>query len=298
MANDGYIYQSIGTESLAPSGLTVKVNDIQLVEKSASIQLVVSYTQKNNSPSTKIDEGSFKLFFTDGSSQPQYGFFNSFFPGDGNTRSYTWEWLKGKEPWLIQWESGFFDARPTSSGLKWKIGTSYPSPGQSSSPVETPTTTPLPISTPTPTPSASVPEVVTTAPSRAPGFAFFWKGQTVTISAKGLGYDQDSLSVSLGGRTIVNKVTRGSSFYKTSVAGVKASNTASWSTQYFEGQENFVLKYSSCNNLWRTYDGGISRSPSVKNNGSNPKKAPTLFPSLYNKNVSLDKDSDGLICER
>lgn len=97
-ASDSLTYQQVGVATDAPSGLTVTVNDVTILPKSGSTQLVLSYSQKNNSPDQKLEEGSFKLFFTDGTSEPQYGFFNSFFPGDGSTRSYTWEWLNGKEP--------------------------------------------------------------------------------------------------------------------------------------------------------------------------------------------------------
>jgi hypothetical protein len=139
-ATDGFTYTNLGAPALAPGGLTVTLNSLQIVEKSGSTQLVISYTQKNNTADKKLNEGSFKLFFTDGSSEPQYGFFNTFFPGDGNSRSYTWEWLKGKDPWLIEWEAGFFTAKPTANGLKWKVGTTYPVPSATSTP--TPTTAP------------------------------------------------------------------------------------------------------------------------------------------------------------
>lgn len=146
-ATDGFTYTGIGTPALAPGGLTVTLNSLQIVEKSGSTQLVINYSQKNNTADKKLDEGQFKLFFTDGTSEPQYGFFNSFFPGDGNTRSYTWEWLKGKEPWLIEWEAGFFTAKPTATGLKWKVGSNFPS------------ATPAPSPTPTPTAGPSQPEL-------------------------------------------------------------------------------------------------------------------------------------------
>ena len=145
-ASDAFSYQQVGASAEASSGLSVTVNSLTIVPKSGSTQLVVSYTQRNNTVDKKIDEGSFKLFFTDGSSEPQYGFFNSFFPGDGNSRSYTWEWLNGKEPWLIEWEAGFFTREPTSTGLKWKVGAAYPSTSPSPEPelAPSPSTSPSP----------------------------------------------------------------------------------------------------------------------------------------------------------
>lgn len=126
-ATDGFTYQQVGAAVASPAGLTVTVNSLQLVDKAGSTQLVISYSQRNNTVDQRLAEGSFKLFFTDGTSEPQYGAFNSFFPGDSNTRSYTWEWVRGKEPWLIEWDAGFFASEPTTAGLKWKVGSSYPS---------------------------------------------------------------------------------------------------------------------------------------------------------------------------
>lgn len=149
-AADNFAYQPVGVPVTASSGLSVTLNSLTIVPKSGSTQLVISYSQRNNTVDKKIDEGSFKLFFTDGTSEPQYGFFNSFFPGDGNTRSYTWEWINGKEPWLIEWEAGFFTREPTASGLKWKVGTAYPSSGQPGElvPAPTPTPSPTPVANP------------------------------------------------------------------------------------------------------------------------------------------------------
>lgn len=152
-----YKYQPVGVPARAASGLTITVDSMELIEKSGSVQLVVTYTQKNNSSTKKIDEGAFKLFFTDGSSEPQYGFFGSFFPGDGNTRTYTWEWLKKKKPLLIEWDAGFFTRKPTSKGLKWKVENSIaaPSPSPTEAPTQAPTETPTPTPTQTSTPSPS-----------------------------------------------------------------------------------------------------------------------------------------------
>lgn len=122
----GVTYQPIGASVRLRSGLEVRVSELQLIEKAGSTQLYLTYTQTNRSSRAKIDEGSFKLFFTDGTSQPQYGFFNTLFPGDSWSRSYTFEWTKGKRPWLIEWDSDFFATKPTSKGLKWKVGPDYP----------------------------------------------------------------------------------------------------------------------------------------------------------------------------
>ena len=123
---NGVAYQPINASLKSKSGLEVKVSDIQLIEKVGSTQLLLTYSQTNRTTKTKLDEGAFKLFFTDGTSLPQYGLFGALFPSDSTSRSYTFEWAKGKKPWLIEWEAGFFASKPTSSGLKWKVGPDYP----------------------------------------------------------------------------------------------------------------------------------------------------------------------------
>ena len=99
--------------------LTVTMKSISIVEKTGSFQLTITYAQKNNTSDKKIDEGQFKLFFTDGTSTPQYGFFGSFFPGDSGERSYTWEYLKAQVPMVVSYNAGFFAAEPNSSKLNW-----------------------------------------------------------------------------------------------------------------------------------------------------------------------------------
>jgi hypothetical protein len=101
-------------------GLTV--TQLELVEKSGSTQLKVTYTEHNGTPDKELLQGSFKLFMTNGESSPQYGGFNKLYPGDTKTRSYTWEWVKGKSPWLIEWGAGFSATAPTLDGIKFKVG--------------------------------------------------------------------------------------------------------------------------------------------------------------------------------
>ena len=99
--------------------LTVTMKSISVVEKIGSFQLTINYEQKNNTSDKKIDEGQFKLFFTDGTSTPQYGFFGSFFPGDSRERSYTWEYLKAQVPMVVSYNAGFFSTEPSASKLNW-----------------------------------------------------------------------------------------------------------------------------------------------------------------------------------
>ena len=99
--------------------LTVTMKSISIEEKTGSIRLTISYQQANNTSDKKIDEEGFKLYFTDGTSTPQYGSFGSFFPGDSKERSYTWEYLKALSPMAISYNADFFADETSSSKLNW-----------------------------------------------------------------------------------------------------------------------------------------------------------------------------------
>jgi hypothetical protein len=105
--------------TLGDDSLTVTMLSISTVEKTGSFQLTINYRLTNLTSYKKIDEGTFKIFFTDNTSESQYGFFGSFFPGDSRDRSYTWEYLKGKSPLAISYNAGFFTNQISASKLNW-----------------------------------------------------------------------------------------------------------------------------------------------------------------------------------
>jgi len=109
----------LNVPSLADDNLTVTVSAMTTTEKSGSFQLTITYKMLNGTSDKKIDEGSFKIFYTDGTSEPQYGFFGTFFPGDNKERSYTWEYLKSKTPMSISYNAGFFSSAPSPLKLNW-----------------------------------------------------------------------------------------------------------------------------------------------------------------------------------
>ena len=109
----------LNVPTLGDDSLTVTMLSISTVEKPGSYQLTINYRMTNLTSDKKIDEGTFKLFFADGSSTPQYGFFGSFFPGDSRERSYTWEYLKALTPMNISYNAGFFSSQPSALKLNW-----------------------------------------------------------------------------------------------------------------------------------------------------------------------------------
>lgn len=104
---------------VADNSLTVTVKSIEITEKAGSNVLTILYNQLNATPDKKLDEGSFKLFFADGTSQPQYGGFGYFFPTDTRDRSHSWEFLKTQEPLVVEYNAGFFSAKYDTAKLNW-----------------------------------------------------------------------------------------------------------------------------------------------------------------------------------
>ena len=120
-AQSAEICAALNVGIVADDKLTVTMKSIVITEKVGSNLLTITYNQLNATADKKIDEGSFKLFFADGSSEPQYGGFNFFFPNDTRDRSHTWEFLKTKEPLVIGYNTGFFSANYDTSKLNWVI---------------------------------------------------------------------------------------------------------------------------------------------------------------------------------
>lgn len=110
---------ALNTPLVADDGATVTLTSITVAEKSGSNQLTISYSLLNSTPDRKLDEGSFKIFFANGESIPQYGGFDYLFPGDSKTRSHTWEYLKSQVPTLVEYNAGFFTTTPSSTKLNW-----------------------------------------------------------------------------------------------------------------------------------------------------------------------------------
>jgi hypothetical protein len=106
---------------VADNNLTVTMKSIEITEKAGSNVLTISYNQLNATPDKKLDEGSFKLFFADGTSQPQYGGFGYFFPTDTRDRAHSWEFLKTQEPLVIEYNAGFFSAKYDTAKLNWVL---------------------------------------------------------------------------------------------------------------------------------------------------------------------------------
>ncbi len=116
-------WSKIGVSYLDGNGLTVKLVDLNVVEKTGSYEYTISYILTNNQKDRSIDEGVFTMYYADGSgSVGQYGFFGTLFPGDSIARSYTFEELKSKPFGTLEYNGNFWGGTPNDT-LKWKVTT-------------------------------------------------------------------------------------------------------------------------------------------------------------------------------
>lgn len=116
---------NIGTMELTDSrtalnGLTVQLTNILYVEGDEYNTFTISYKETNNTDQ-RIDQESFKLYFTDGSNQTQYGFFNRLMPGDSTERTYRFNLLKTEEPSILEYGDVFFNTVPADENITWDV---------------------------------------------------------------------------------------------------------------------------------------------------------------------------------
>lgn len=103
------------------NGLTVVLKKIDVIYKSGYKEYNISYSEENKTKDKAIDQGHFKVYFEDGSSQPQYGNFGKLYPGDKQDRVFSFKTINNK-PLLIEYGNDlFFKKEPTSETLKWKL---------------------------------------------------------------------------------------------------------------------------------------------------------------------------------
>ena len=69
-AQSAEICAALNVGIVADDKLTVTMKSIVITEKAGSNLLTITYNQLNATADKKLDEGSFKLFFADGSSEP------------------------------------------------------------------------------------------------------------------------------------------------------------------------------------------------------------------------------------
>lgn len=59
-----------------------------------------------------------------------------------------------------------------------------------------------------------------------------------------------------------------------------------------------VKTYKNCTALNKDYKGGVAKSSKIKNKGGKTKYKPHVSSKLYNANKKMDRDKDGIACEK
>lgn len=64
------------------------------------------------------------------------------------------------------------------------------------------------------------------------------------------------------------------------------------------GSSTAATTFKNCTELNKQYTGGIAKDSKVRNKGGKTKFTPFVSAALYNANSKLDRDKDGIACER
>lgn len=119
----------LGVSYLARNGLQVVLNSLTAVDQgNGYMAYTIMYTQTNPTGAA-IDEATFKLYFSNDVSMPQYGFFDIVYPGPSFavSRSYTFTQLKSSIPSVLEYDKDhFFSQSPITGSLQWKFPVTAP----------------------------------------------------------------------------------------------------------------------------------------------------------------------------
>ena len=84
-------YNKIGQIYVSKWGLECTVNSIRIEVEEGTTSCKINYTLKNITSDQKLNECTFYCTTKSGDTVDQYGFFNSIYPGESTTRSYTFK---------------------------------------------------------------------------------------------------------------------------------------------------------------------------------------------------------------
>jgi hypothetical protein len=161
---------------------------------------------------------------------------------------------------------------------------------------------PISLNSPLTTPSPLTPlEPNLIVPTRK-DFGWKFKGSTLEVRTTKLASAGDVIQVSVGGKEYSTVVYSSNNQITLKFEGVTLSGARTTRIQIssllFKNDLPLNQKFSSCQAMWTFFDGGIAKASNSKNKGVKTKKKATVYSVGYAANSSLDKDRDGLVCER
>lgn len=102
--------------------MTVVVTSINVVDKGQFYEYSITYDQKNNTSDKAIDEATFKIYYENGESEAQYGFFGKLMPTESITRTYVFKATKSQIAYCLEYGTKtFFSTKPAADSLKWEV---------------------------------------------------------------------------------------------------------------------------------------------------------------------------------
>jgi hypothetical protein len=133
---------------------------------------------------------------------------------------------------------------------------------------------------------------------------FRWKfsGQTLNVSSTNIRVPGDTIYARVAKQERSTYLFSNSSraslrFDRVSLTG-RSTTTLILESDLELGEFRLDTKFSTCTQMWKFFDGGIRESSRSKNVGKSARKTPTTYPRGYQVNASLDRDRDGIVCER
>ena len=138
-------------------------------------------------------------------------------------------------------------------------------------------------------------------PTRA-DFGWKFKGSTLEIRTTKLTASGDVINILVAGKTYSTSIYSNTNQVTLRFNGVTLGGNGTRKMQItsflFRNELGLDETFASCQSLWNRFDGGIAKASTSKNKGVKPKQKATVYPVGYAANASLDRDRDGLVCER
>lgn len=66
----------------------------------------------------------------------------------------------------------------------------------------------------------------------------------------------------------------------------------------FQSADAAPAKFKNCTELNKVYAGGVAKDAKVKNKGGKTKYKPHVSAEIYKAHSKMDRDKDGIACER
>lgn len=108
-----------GNSQLTSDGMELSLVSVIVADQGNNYtQYTFTYTETNNK-TERLSQDSFSLVLSDGSIEPQYGFFNWVYPGETTTRTWTASILSSLTPVSLEYAKGFSWEQDAQSEVVW-----------------------------------------------------------------------------------------------------------------------------------------------------------------------------------